>query len=342
MESEKRIYYLDFLRCLACLMVVLQHAPVPGGGLSGLVVVQISLAAAPCIGLFYMVSGALLLPAKESGFVFVKRRLGKVFLPVLIWTAVSIVLSGLKAGWPSAGELVRKVFSIPFSCQGHGVLWFMYPLVGMYLLAPVVSPWLEKASKKDLQFYLAIWGITLCFPFLGMWFNLGEGVGSLLYYFSGYLGYFILGFYLRKFPVKRVLPAILWLPVPFIALGLCKYFALPLDLSPHFWYLSIFTSLSCVSWFTIAQHLDRWLQGSPAAFKNLIACFSCCGFGIYLMHIFVMRDFLWDVCGIARLGGVGSLLVSFFGTLLLSWALTWIISHIPGGEYVVGYRVKRR
>lgn len=44
MEPKRRIYYLDFLRCLACLMVVLQHAPVPGGGLSGMVVVPISLA----------------------------------------------------------------------------------------------------------------------------------------------------------------------------------------------------------------------------------------------------------------------------------------------------------
>ena len=340
MTNKTRIYYLDFIRCLACLMVVAMHAPVPGGGLSGLVVVPISLATAPCIGLFYMVSGALLLPTKESGLCFVRKRLGKVAAPVLIWTAVAIIISGITKGWPSASELVCKVLSVPFHCEGHVVLWFMYPLVGIYLAAPVLSPFLERASKGELQFYLALWGITMCYPFLKMVLHIDESTNGVLYYFTGYLGYFVLGYYLRKYPIEKVLPAVLWLLVPFVALGLSKHFGWPMSMGSHFWYLSIFTALSCVSWFTIAQKADSWLATRSDAFKNTMTCFSCCSFGIYLMHIFIMRNFLWDECEIAALGGVGSLLVSFFGTLALSWGLTWIICHLPGGEYVVGYRAK--
>ena len=234
--------------------------------------------------------------------------------------------------------MIRKLLSVPLCNQGHGVLWFMYPLVGLYLLSPVISPWLEKASKKELQFYLALWGITLCYPFIGMVLDTNQGINGILYYFSGYLGYFILGHYLRRYPIKAVLPSLLWLPVPFVALGLCKYFGLPMDLGSHFWYLSIFTAISCCAWFTVAQHLEGWLRGRSDAFRKTLVNLSCCSFGIYLMHIFIMRNFLWDVCNIARLGGPGSLLVSFLGTLILSWALTSAISRIPGGEYIVGYR----
>ena len=54
-------------------MVILMHAPYPHSGLSGLAVVPISLFTAPCIGLFFMVSGALLLPAKENSIDFMKK-----------------------------------------------------------------------------------------------------------------------------------------------------------------------------------------------------------------------------------------------------------------------------
>ena len=179
----------------------------------------------------------------------------------------------------------------------------MYPLVGMYLAAPVLSPYLERVSKKELQFYLALWGITMCYPFLKMALHIDESTNGVLYYFTGYLGYFVLGYYLRKYPIEKVLPAVLWLPVPFVALGLSKHFGWPMDLGSHFWYLSIFTALSCVSWFTIAQKADAWLAARSDAFKNTMTCFSCCSFGIYLMHIFIMRNFLWDECEIAALGG---------------------------------------
>lgn len=95
---KQRIYYLDVIRCLACLMVVFMHAPYPNSGMSGVLVVPISLAIAPCIGLFFMVSGALLLPTKDKGITFVKKRLAKVACPILVWTLVAMIIKGFING----------------------------------------------------------------------------------------------------------------------------------------------------------------------------------------------------------------------------------------------------
>ena len=61
---KDRVVYLDIIRILAILMVVLTHTPMPGLGTPGVVLSSISYLCAPGIGLFFMVSGALLLPVQ--------------------------------------------------------------------------------------------------------------------------------------------------------------------------------------------------------------------------------------------------------------------------------------
>ena len=52
MSQPQRVVYLDGLRILACLMIILMHAPHPDVGLSGILLTPISFMTAPGIGLF--------------------------------------------------------------------------------------------------------------------------------------------------------------------------------------------------------------------------------------------------------------------------------------------------
>lgn len=65
--ASKRCYELDIIRVLACLMVVAMHSPMPGEQANGTFLASLSYLTAPCIGLFFMVSGALLLPVNRGG-----------------------------------------------------------------------------------------------------------------------------------------------------------------------------------------------------------------------------------------------------------------------------------
>ena len=67
MTANKRDYKLDLLRVIAILLIVLMHSPMPGSA-PGFVLSGISYLTAPGIGLFFMISGALLLGNNLSTF----------------------------------------------------------------------------------------------------------------------------------------------------------------------------------------------------------------------------------------------------------------------------------
>jgi len=176
---------------------------------------------APCIGLFFMISGALLLPVKESTDTFLKKRFTKVLTPTFVWSLFYICCNVLTKD--DDVNLMRAVLSLPFSAQGNPVLWFMYTLMGLYLLAPVLSRWLNGASRKELNFYLALWGISLCYPIVSIVADVNKGNSGILYYFTGYAGYFVLGYYLERYaesiPLKLIIPALI---ITIIAPVSCK------------------------------------------------------------------------------------------------------------------------
>ena len=128
------------------------HAPIPGEGAlaHGPFLVLSSYLTSPCVPLFFMVSGALLLPCKEgvTANSYIKKRIGKIVGPTICFSIFYIMLNCSEL---SVKEGVTDLFSIPFTAQGHGILWFMYTLAGLYLLVPIVSPWLRNASKYEIE-----------------------------------------------------------------------------------------------------------------------------------------------------------------------------------------------
>lgn len=63
---KQRDYALDLLRIVACVMVVMMHSPMPSADANGMLLSSLSYFTAPCIGLFFMVSGALILPPPKK------------------------------------------------------------------------------------------------------------------------------------------------------------------------------------------------------------------------------------------------------------------------------------
>lgn len=324
---------LDILRVLACAMVVAMHSPMPSAYAEGTFLVALSYLTAPCIGLFFMVSGALLLPVKGEMTAFLRRRFGRILVPVLLWTLFYVCLRL----WFSEDEIdiARALLSVPFSPQGNGVLWFMYALTGLYLLAPVISPWLERCRERDIRLVLLLWGMTLLWPLLENRIDIRQDNTGMLYYFSGYGGYFLLGYYLRRWPAA--LPGkLLW---PLCAVALCAPFVykvcgIECDFYRVFWYLSVFVAVMAAGIFKGITALCRLTHVRESA---LAAQLSKCTFGIYLCHIFVMRYVLWKLPFIAGMESYVLQTVTVFAlTFTLSWVLTWAMSWLPFSSWIIG------
>ena len=308
---------------MACVMIILMHSPMPRSSAFGPLLSGISYLTAPGIGLFFMVSGALLLRKRDDSSPFdfkdyLRRRFSKIFWPTLFWT----IIGGLLEYW-GIHNAERKI------------LWFMYAIAGLYLLAPILIRWLSNACQGEIEFYLIIWMVSLCYPYLQSFFVLDQSVKSWIFYFQGYAGYFVLGAYLSRFKISRVylhILKILFLAFSIILPLLTLVMGWQVNFYSWFWYLSLSVTLQCVLWWLLlrrfALHMER--------FRNTITAISKLSFGIYLVHVFVLHNFLWKMPLMQELPSVLQILVCTILTFLLSAGICWCLSKWKYSKYIIG------
>ena len=217
-----RIAFVDWIRVIACFMVMLVHASenfyaADASGLAGNVSMLANEAnrfwvafydggvARTAVPLFMIVSAFLLVPMKKDMTMgqFYRKRFMRILPPffvfMLLYTFLPLAWGGMT--WDqSMADLKMLLFTFT-SMAGH--LWFMYPLISLYLIIPVVSPWLEKATAKEEQTFLALFVLSTFIPWIHRFVSpeiLGECFWnnfSALWYCSGYLGYLVLAHYIR-------------------------------------------------------------------------------------------------------------------------------------------------
>ncbi|MCM1448891.1 MAG: acyltransferase [Clostridiales bacterium] len=218
---EKRIVFLDYVRIFACFLVMLVHASenfYPGPGATDMAGPQSLLAnetdrlwvsiydgfSRMSVPLFIIVSSFLLVPMREgqSAMQFYRRRATRILPALLLFM---VIYSTVPMLWgqidleASMTDLARLPLNFP-SLAGH--LWFMYPLISLYLFIPIVSPWLAKATAKEERFFIGIFLLSTCMPYMSrlwgeLWGQCFWNEYHMLWYFSGYLGYLVLAHYIR-------------------------------------------------------------------------------------------------------------------------------------------------
>lgn len=223
MEKSERLVFVDYLRVVACLMVMFVHASenfyaADASGLAG----NVSLVpceanrfwvafydggvARTCVPLFIMVSAFLLVPLRKGTTMlgFYKRRFLRIIPPMVFFMLLYCFLPLLWGGM-SLEQSITDLKNLPFnfpSMAGH--LWFMYPLISIYLIMPVVSPWLEKASARDERVFLYLFALSTFIPWLQryvlpeVWGECFWSEYHMLWYCSGYLGFLVMAHYIHN------------------------------------------------------------------------------------------------------------------------------------------------
>ena len=218
MDTSREIW-VDWLRVIACFMVFVVHSTEPFylGGEGAQIMTETDAFWASffdsfvrsCVPLFIIASSYLQFPIHYSTSEFFRRRASRILIPFALWTVVYAFVWG-----EPADNFINLLLNFNYSA-GH--LWFVYMLLGIYLLMPILSPWAEKVQKKELQIYLAIWLFTTFIPLFRDWATGGQltviygpsglprqalfplwGEASwnaygVFYYFSGFIGYLLLG-----------------------------------------------------------------------------------------------------------------------------------------------------
>ena len=329
MSRIARNHRLDLLRVIALMMIILMHSPMPKGAQApSYIITGISFFTSPGIGLFFMISGALLLGNSLSTRDFLRRRFSKILFPTVLWTFFYLIVYYIE-GSLSINEVLKSIVSIPFSWQYQGILWFMYTLAGLYLLTPILSQWLKTASKREVEFYLLLWGITLLYPYLEKVLFIDTSSSGILYYFTGYLGYFLLGYYLNTFYKYRLIHVVIAIVIAFAIPILLYASNHEFNFYTLLWYLSLPVALLAFVWFVLINRV-------PDKQFSLISEISKLSFGIYFIHIFILRRLLWKIDIIKDLPGLIQIPVVMITTLVLSFLVVKLISRLPYSKYIIG------
>jgi surface polysaccharide O-acyltransferase-like enzyme len=224
-NNSSREIWIDWLRVAACFMVFVVHSTEPFylGGEGSLILTQgdafwssfFDSFVRSCVPLFIIASSYLLFPVKHSTGEFFRRRAKRILIPFLFWSLIYAFV------WGAPADNLKNLLLNFNYAAGH--LWFIYMLIGIYMLMPLLSPWAEKVGKKELQIYLGIWLFTTLIPLIRDWAAGGSltviygpsglprqalfplwgeaswnGYGTF-YYMSGFIGYLLLGLYFRRF-----------------------------------------------------------------------------------------------------------------------------------------------
>ena len=387
-NNTEREIWIDWLRVTACFLVMMTHSCEPFylGGEGSLILTKwdaiwvsiLNVLPRASVALFVVASSYLQFPLHYSTGEFFRRRAVRILIPFFIWS-VAYALA-----W---GEPVQNFKDLLLNFNyAAGHLWFVYMLVGLYLLMPLLSPWAEKVGKRELQLYLAIWLFTTVIPLIRQWVGgsapviygpsgipnaakyplWGEASWNsygVFYYFSGFVGYMLLGLYFRKFvgelSWKKTLAVSL--PVFLAGFAICScgflsrvwgdsHGAFPVEgpvglaaLWEGPWLNdTIGVALMSVSWILLFRKIKR----GGKFYGNVLLPVSKASYGMYLSHMLLLGLISAWLRNSLGLGGEGTLgiwttPVQIFATAFLAFALVAIfcvlVQRIPKiGKYIIG------
>ena len=367
--TEQRIAFVDWIRVIACFMVMLVHASenfygADNSGLAG----NMSMLAnesnrfwvafydggvgRTAVPLFMTISAFLLIPLKPgmSMTEFYRRRMLRILPPMLVFMLLDCFLPLAWGGmtWETSwADFCRLPWNFP-SMAGH--LWFMYPLISLYIIMPVVSPWLEKASAKDERIFLYLFAFSTLMPWFHrfvsdeLWGECFWNGFHMLWYCSGYLGYLVLAHYIRYH--------LEWSDKRRISVGLICFLVGVAFTAWSFWLkgvpgVAIETPMLEWSWefctfnvllATFGLFLMFSTIHKPA--PKLITSVAKLSFGMYLMHMF----FLAPIAAYFVNGNQAEPLIPVWAAIPVIAVLSFIcctittklISLLPGSKWIVG------
>ncbi len=363
--KKERIVFLDYLRVFACFLVILVHASENyyGAGGESDMAGPISLLqnetdrlwvsvydgfSRMAVPLFFIVSAFLLAPMPKQMTMgqFYRRRfihiLPPFFIFIILYSTLP-VLWGQIDGATSAKDLSRILLNFP-TTAGH--FWFMYPLISIYLFIPMISPWLAKATAKEERFFILLFLLSTCMPFMSrawgeIWGQCFWNEYHLLWYFSGYLGYLVLAHYIRVHLTwnrpTRLYAGIVMLIVGAAATIWSFYVqAIPGELidTPVLEIGWAFCTLNVVVLTTGAFLLFTCITQKKAS--PLLVRASKLSFGIYLMHIFWLGFWVSVFKGTYALPTVAAIPVIAIVTFICCYITCRLIALFPGSKWIIG------
>jgi surface polysaccharide O-acyltransferase-like enzyme len=166
---------------------------------------------------------------------------------------------------------------------------------GLYLATPILRVYVRSASRSNLTYFLIVWFITVSvLPIIKRFTGIEIGIDIVVT--TQYVGFFILGHYLRDVtvPGKRVLPLLMLIVgslifTQIITNSLTRAMDGTFD---NFFVLNdsfnLVIAAVCLFIFLKSLDYDRIFRVLPFL-RTIIMWISTCSLGIYFIHVMIIE-----------------------------------------------------
>lgn len=311
-KPPKRLYFADVLRALAIFAVIILHNAADYGDQLGEIPMSHWWAGTVwdglvrfCVPMFVMLSGAFLL--RPDNVVSIKevfyKRLPKILIPLIFWSIVYVLYENFAAGKNVSEINIKQQLKIFYQGPVIYHFWFLYMLIGIYLLYPIINFFIASAKREHILYFLVVWFIANCLVGItDIIFKINMGIE--LNFFTGYIGYFVLGFYLVHFTFSSATLRIAYLLgitgfvmsvfMPYICV-LLKYGNRSALIESDFTPDIVFCCIGLFLWVKNRKFkMDRMEDPKVNPVSKAVSQISKESFGIYLVHVLLIEIIFSD------------------------------------------------
>ncbi len=286
------------------------------------------------IPIFVMISGALLLDdsRREPAGRFYKRRMIRIGIPLVFWTAVYLAV---RVFMDHETHTFGSIVQLILTGDAYYHLWFLYMIVGLYLITPPLRTFVRCASRGQ-RFLVIVVGLVLANAYFQTDVLLWDNQRSIFTMFLPYIAFYLLGYEIRSIDPKTIPSRYLYLTVIVSALYLAAFFDVFMDraggvgtrylfdfFNPPIYFVSIGAFWAAYLW----EARSKPLQGVR---KTALEWVSSTTMGVYILHPLVLAV-LRDNFGKEADDGnfVAAVIVVPLITFVLCYLITSLMMNIP-------------
>lgn len=346
--KPRRNTSLDILRILASFGVVVIHVCSNYIGMYGVETVQFFWAdffdslSRFSIPLFAMISGTVFLnPERNETLkdIWLQRILRVLFI-YFLWSYLYYVYQSLFIWHFDCFHqgIVRTLTGIAYATN-H--LWYLGMLVGLYALTPVLKTWLAKATKKEVEYFL-----LLFFVFVIMQTTVTNLLESSLvdkfavtfafFDISGYVGYYVLGFYFTHFEISNKMVKGIYMSIP-IDIVVNIMVSVNMSEEKGFYSPGIYDSFGLFTFLEVSAlflAISRYKMHTNEKKAKVLSNISKDTFGVYLVHVMIINFVVNDNMPKAFSKSVFILPISL-AVFLISLIISALLRRLPYiGKYI--------